>query len=42
MTDTVQADLRTGRLTGLREGGVCRLSAIPYAEPPVEIGRAHV
>ncbi|WP_368931301.1 carboxylesterase family protein [Achromobacter xylosoxidans] len=35
MTDTVQARLRAGMLTGLRDGGVCRFSAIPYAEPPV-------
>ncbi|WP_373824168.1 carboxylesterase family protein, partial [Achromobacter insuavis] len=35
MTDTVQADLRAGRLTGLRDGDACRFSAIPYAEPPV-------
>ncbi|MRT33310.1 carboxylesterase family protein, partial [Xylella fastidiosa subsp. multiplex] len=35
MTDTVQARLRAGLLTGLREGGVCRYSAIPYAAPPL-------
>lgn len=35
MTDTVQARLRAGVLTGLREGGVCRYSAIPYAAPPL-------
>ena len=35
MTDTVQARLRAGVLTGLREGGICRYSAIPYAAPPV-------
>ncbi|MCZ8410308.1 carboxylesterase family protein [Achromobacter dolens] len=35
MTDTVQANLRAGRLAGVREGGACRFSAIPYAEPPL-------
>ncbi|MBB1626748.1 carboxylesterase/lipase family protein [Achromobacter sp. UMC71] len=35
MTDTVQARLRAGLLTGLREDGVCRYSAIPYAAPPL-------
>lgn len=36
MTETVQARLRAGLLTGLRdENGICRFSAIPYAAPPV-------
>ena len=35
MTDTVQADLRAGSLTGLRYGDACRFSAIPYADPRV-------
>jgi len=35
MSQTVQAALRTGTLTGVREGGVCRYGAIPYAQAPV-------
>ncbi|KGD99629.1 carboxylesterase [Achromobacter sp. RTa] len=35
MSQTVQATLRAGTLTGVREGGVCRYGAIPYAQAPV-------
>ncbi|CAB3737571.1 Para-nitrobenzyl esterase [Achromobacter deleyi] len=36
MTESVQARLRAGLLTGLRdENGICRFSAIPYAAPPL-------
>ncbi len=35
MTESVQVRLRAGLLTGLREGGVSRFCAIPYAAPPV-------
>jgi len=35
MSQTVQAALRAGTLTGVREGGVCRYGAIPYAQAPV-------
>lgn len=35
MNEPVQAMLRAGTLTGVREAGVCRYSAIPYAEAPV-------
>ena len=36
MTETVQARLQAGLLTGLRDdNGICRFSAIPYAAPPV-------
>ena len=32
MTETVQARLQAGLLTGLRDdNGICRFSAIPYA-----------
>src|SRR5690606_13630641 len=37
MSQTVQAALRTGTLTGVREGGVCRYGAIPYAQ--AQVGR---
>ena len=35
MSQTVQAALRAGTLTGVRAGGVCRYGAIPYAQAPV-------
>lgn len=36
MSETVQAVLRAGTLTGVRDNdGVCRYSAIPYAQAPV-------
>ncbi|MGE8640138.1 MAG: carboxylesterase family protein, partial [Achromobacter sp.] len=36
MNQPVQAVLRTGTLTGVRDaGGICRYSAIPYAQAPV-------
>ncbi|SPT41887.1 Carboxylesterase family [Achromobacter denitrificans] len=36
MGQPVQAALRAGTLTGVREAsGVCRYSAIPYAQAPV-------
>ncbi|QVQ27390.1 carboxylesterase/lipase family protein [Achromobacter deleyi] len=35
MSERVKAALQAGTLTGVREGGVCRYSAIPYAQAPV-------
>ncbi|MFC4277199.1 carboxylesterase/lipase family protein [Achromobacter aloeverae] len=35
MKDIVQASLPQGTLSGIRDQGVCRFSAIPYAEAPV-------
>lgn len=35
MSQTVQAALQVGTLTGVRAGGVCRYGAIPYAQAPV-------
>lgn len=35
MSERVKASLRTGTLVGVRDGGVCRYGAIPYAQPPV-------
>jgi len=35
MSERVKAALRAGTLTGVRDGGVCRYSAIPYAQAPV-------
>ncbi|MDF8361165.1 carboxylesterase family protein [Achromobacter anxifer] len=35
MSLEVQAALQAGTLTGVRTGGVCRYSAIPYAQAPV-------
>jgi len=35
MSERVKAALRAGTLTGVREGGVCRYSAIPYAQAPI-------
>lgn len=35
MNERVKAALQAGTLTGVREGGVCRYSAIPYAQAPV-------
>ena len=38
MTETVQARLQAGLLTGLRDdNGICRFSAIPYAAPPLSL-----
>jgi para-nitrobenzyl esterase len=34
MTETVVARHRHSRITGLRTGGVCRFSGIPFAAPP--------
>lgn len=35
MSERVRTALRAGTLTGVRDGGVCRYSAIPYAQAPV-------
>lgn len=35
MSERVRAALQAGTLTGVRDGGVCRYSAIPYAQAPV-------
>ncbi len=35
MRERVKATLRDGTLVGVREGGVCRYGAIPYAQAPV-------
>jgi len=35
MSERVNAALRTGTLVGVRDGGVCRYGAIPYAQAPV-------
>ncbi|WP_313494278.1 carboxylesterase family protein, partial [Achromobacter animicus] len=35
MSERVKAALRTGTLVGVRDGGVCRYGAIPYAQAPV-------
>ncbi|WP_333904411.1 carboxylesterase family protein, partial [Achromobacter insolitus] len=35
MSEFVQAALPAGTLTGVRDSGVCRYSAIPYAQAPV-------
>lgn len=35
MSEFVQAALPAGMLTGVRDSGVCRYSAIPYAQAPV-------
>jgi len=35
MSTTVRVELEQGPLTGIRQHGVCRFSAIPYAEAPV-------
>ena len=35
MVETVHATLPMGTITGAREGGVCRFSAIPFAQAPV-------
>ncbi len=35
MSQLVEAALQAGTLTGVQQGGVCRYSAIPYAQAPI-------
>ena len=43
MNQPVQAVLQAGTLTGVRDaGGICRYSAIPYAQAPEGLSLIHI